>query len=491
MNNPSAASALAPVSAPATATATVPSPTNTRKPRPNYRHIHRFPLPIEAHPLPPLIPHNPLSILSIFVAYLSQVIYPPRRTVYSAYFDAASGSVQVTDAVAVRALWEMGFFGKGSLSRSEPTWLDRERVRRGTAADLRSEHITAKRRDERKEWKLERARKEREAIAHQLKTEEEARRLAGVTTDEKSRGPTEVAQGQPLESSNSSEVKYIQSHATEEIAETATALGAVTSDNPDDSNSIANMKRPSAPFADNNNHREQLSSADTHENHDASTTSAAIEIVNEEHLQLSLEEAFFLAYGLGVLHVYDGARPDAELLPPTILLSLFRQHSTSSPNSLSPTPSTPPQPDDPFLLSYVVYHHFRSLGWIVRSGVKFGTDYLLYNRGPVFSHAEFAVVILPAYSHPDWATPPGTTGHDLDHQRRCRANHPRKTWWWLHCVNRVQAQVKKSLVLAYVDVPPVSSSSSSSRDDNIGALLGRYKVREFTIRRWVPNRMRD
>lgn len=46
-------------------------------------------------------------------------------------------------------------------------------------------------------------------------------------------------------------------------------------------------------------------------------------------------------------------------------------------------PRTPDmlQPDDPFLLNYVVYHHFRSLGWVVKSGIKFAVDY----RKPHFS----------------------------------------------------------------------------------------------------------
>ena len=59
-------------------------------------------------------------------------------------------------------------------------------------------------------------------------------------------------------------------------------------------------------------------------------------------------------------------------------------------------------PDDPFMISYAAYHHYRSLGWVVRSGVKFSVDFLLYNRGPAFSHAEFAVVLLPSYTHPYW-----------------------------------------------------------------------------------------
>lgn len=53
-----------------------------------------------------------------------------------------------------------------------------------------------------------------------------------------------------------------------------------------------------------------------------------------------------------------------------------------------PVPSLQLQPDNPFIVNYVVYHHYRSLGWVVKSGVKFCVDYLLYKRGPVFDHAE-------------------------------------------------------------------------------------------------------
>lgn len=51
-------------------------------------------------------------------------------------------------------------------------------------------------------------------------------------------------------------------------------------------------------------------------------------------------------------------------------------------------PSESLQFDNPFLINYVVYHHYRSLGWVVKGGIKFCVDYLLYKRGPVFTHAE-------------------------------------------------------------------------------------------------------
>ena len=65
--------------------------------------------------------------------------------------------------------------------------------------------------------------------------------------------------------------------------------------------------------------------------------------------------------------------------------------------SVHRTPTIPAdalQYDNPFLMHYVVYHHYRSLGWVVKGGLKFCVDYLLYKRGPVFSHAEYALFRL-------------------------------------------------------------------------------------------------
>ena len=50
----------------------------------------------------------------------------PGLPVISGVYDPASNAVWVHDMQEARILWERGFFGKGSLSRSEPTWLARE-----------------------------------------------------------------------------------------------------------------------------------------------------------------------------------------------------------------------------------------------------------------------------------------------------------------------------------------------------------------------------
>lgn len=143
----------------------------------------------------------------------------------------------------------------------------------------------------------------------------------------------------------------------------------------------------------------------------------------------------------------------------------------------------PAEPDDPFMLSYVAYHHYRSLGWVVRSGVKFGVDYLLYNRGPAFSHAEFSITVLPSYSHPYW--------HSTEDHRQYVADKTKKTWWWLHGINRVQAQVHKHLMMCYVEVPSPWRGEERGKEVDIAAELGRYKVRDVMVKRWTPNRNKE
>ncbi|KAE8145948.1 hypothetical protein BDV25DRAFT_59000 [Aspergillus avenaceus] len=455
----------------------------SRPPRPNYRHIHRFPLPLSVHPLPPLIPHNPISIVSVLLSYLTYLISPPRHEVHSAYFDPDTSSVHVTDPKAIRALWEMGFFGKGSLSRSEPSWLEREKKRRGLLGGVTSEEVTRQRRTERRELKLERARMEKLAIEQRLKAEAAARE-----TGDASAGDTSAEQpllssadgvtNDPLPTEKFSlrkarEAKMLESQRSVVQAEEKSTPNSTGQMSPSGGKTVRFSPVVQAKeFAPDSTVLHVTESVgDEHGAEDEPLLN------NEEHLQLSNEEAFFLVYGLGALQVYDD-KLNAPLSVPS-LLSLFCQHSRFPPCH----PSSDLDLDDPFMISYVVYHHFRSLGWVVRSGVKFGVDYLLYNRGPVFSHAEFAVVVIPSFEHPYWSATEERRAHCASKQAR--------SWWWLHCVNRVQAQVKKSLVVCYVDVPQPTSGDIQALSGDIGTLLARYKVREMLIRRWVPNRTRD
>ncbi|KAF2232778.1 hypothetical protein EV356DRAFT_524984 [Viridothelium virens] len=380
--------------------------------RPNYSQIHAKAFPLETYPLPAFIPHNPLSALRIIYLVLSQFFFPPVShppVLHKASFSSSTRSVNVTDPVAIRALWENGFFGKGTLSRSEPTWLEREKRRRGFEMMETAEEVTNRRREERREMKKERARKERELVEEQLKKEGKVAIDIGITLDDPDAAKADFDKGSP---------------ELQEKLELEAEL-----------------------------------------------------IKDQEHLQLSYEEAFFLTYGLGILEIYSEETHDR--ISNLDLLKLFRQHS------YFPTRSSTLQPDDPFLLSYIVYHHFRSLGWVVREGLKFAVDFLLYNRGPVFAHAQFAIVIIPAYQHPYWSETP--------ERAAVTRKKARKSWWWLHAVNRVQATVRKDLVLAYVEIPPPGERDGEVAADveDIGKLLKSYKVREFAVKRWTPNRNRD
>lgn len=445
----------------------------SRPPKPNYKHIHRFPLPISVHPLPPLIPHNPLSIVSVVLSYLTYLISPPRQEAYCAYFDPETSSVHVTDERAIRALWEMGFFGKGSLSRSEPSWLEREKKRRGLLGGDTSEDVTSARRSERRWLKLERARAEKKAVEERLKAEAAAREN-GIPVD---RSPS-PANG-TIDGVAPSTEKFSLRKARQAKDKESQRIAGQDVDNTPVCESTFEKKGSNGKtvrFSPVVQEKKFLSESNDLHLPDSMLNGADDEfsVKNEEHLQLSNEETFFLVYGLGALQVSDKQNT---IIPASDLFPLLRRHSYFPPRD----PSDNVEPDDPFVVSYAVYHHFRSLGWIVRSGVKFGVDYLLYNRGPVFSHAEFAVVVIPSYSHPYWC--------ETEERKERAASKQARSWWWLHCVNRIQAQVKKSLVVCYVEVPPPDSQSSPEND--IGKLLGQYEVREISLRRWVPNRMRD
>merc|ERR1711964_609559 len=128
-------------------------------------------------------------------------------------------------------------------------------------------------------------------------------------------------------------------------------------------------------------------------------------------MQLQREEAFFLAFCTQSLVIHN-AKPHSEresegqVLPMTIedIWMLFVQATLALPYAPASVPlSHQLRPDNPFILSYLVYQHYRSLGWVVRNGVKFCSDWVLYKgadgvanmrggAGTVGGHAEFAVV---------------------------------------------------------------------------------------------------
>lgn len=451
------------------------APRKPRPRRPNFNEIHAKPLPVDVYPLPAFIPHNPISIVRIAISLLSHSVFPPKShsLVHRAYFSSQTQSIHVTDPTSIRALWEQGFWGKGSLSRSEPQWLAGEKKKRGMEAGKTSAEVTQNRREERKQFKLERARAQREAIEQQLR--EEGKMAADGSIED----PVEDAQASES-ASGTLHNPNVGDDATVDLDSLTMEIQKIIAEDMEDA-------QPSGAI-------------------DAKAVSVE-EIKDQEHLQLTPEEAFYLSYSLGVLLVVAGVVQDAssDPLPTWYLLRLYALHAMSpipekemrqlhnvlhqresSNIVLSDLSHLSVEPDNQFILRYVVLHHFRSLGWVVRPGIKFAVDYLLYLRGPAFHHAEFAIMIVPSYSHAYWTEAPAQESGIEARQKELG----KKDWWWLHRINRVQTAVFKTLVLVYVEVPPPWDMEEGWKVD-VGSVLKKYTIREVVVRRWSPNRNRD
>lgn len=232
-----------PAAANAAAAPSQNGPRQTYK-KPNFNLIHKDPLPILTQPLPELVLHNPVSVARFLFSYFLATSHSHPSPLYTGIFDPNSSSVHIKDEETRTALWRSGFFGKGNLSRSEPTWLIRTKRACGVIGqneNLTPEEVTERRRIQRREFKKERDMLEKERIRAQL-----------------------IKEGKLKEDKTASE----DSTPTGEAASSKASPAA----------------QPAAQPA------EEL---------------VVMDIADQEHMQLTPEEAFFLAYGLGTFQVLD------------------------------------------------------------------------------------------------------------------------------------------------------------------------------------------
>ncbi|GAA5922714.1 hypothetical protein JCM3775_006109 [Rhodotorula graminis] len=470
---------------PAPTPAPAPPRINATRPEnlgPSTKRISKAQLLLEYQQLLPLEPAHNRRILDLVVpSFLARTRTPLAAPRVDAVWDTLLQAVAVPDDKHMTRLWRQGFFGKGFLSRSEPSW--RRRVDNRIAdyhgrsdKRLTPEEVTALRRIERKGTKL----------AKKLERDHDRLVAASTATDR---------------------VVLDQAQVDVQANAKGKGKGKEVVDVPVDIEADADEQDPPPPAWH----------------------------LDAEHSQLQPEEAFFLVFALDALSltVSDPFAPDAatavERPPkPLSILAAFRLFLEAAcpslvplPLPLSPTQSTPPYDprlarlDSPFLVSYAAYHHFRSMGWVVRSGVKFCVDWVLYGQGgPVGGHAEFAVLVLTTYVDPaDAASNPfrshsaalavdragasssggGATGDD---EHRQGEGERKNSWRWFHTVNRVCSGVKKTLVLAHVVIPPLSSLPAHAADPHWVAkhpaqALARLEVREVVVRRFLAGRMRD
>ena len=155
-------------------------------------------------------------------------------------------------------------------------------------------------------------------------------------------------------------------------------------------------------------------------------------------------EAHFLGYALGCLITTD--------------------HGGEKELSLDETWANYCSQDVRFPYRYVAYHHFRSKGWVVRRGDKFGADLLLYKQGPPFYHASYSVRVIGP------------------------EEEEKVGWKDLQGLNRVTESAAKELLLARVRPPRGKSLADLVKDPD---LVRRSSVTETLVRRWVPEQMRE
>ena len=491
------------------------SPKPSRPRKPNYHQIHAQPLPIRTYALPPLIPNNPLSLLQIAYTILSQYLFPPlshNKPICKGYWSSETRSVHVTHSQTIRVLWEKGFFGKGSLSRSEPTWLQTESVKRGKAEKQTSEAMTMQRREERRRMKNERAVKTQEAI-EQIRKLELAKGNGYPAEDEKeNRTPTtvkgpvrKVTEAPPPELDGTAASNLpLKERDPNRQTNNPPRHSALPDDNIDNNSAKPPVIRPQKPRPTQPTFTADDLQSQFFSRVEALKPTSDIS-TQQEHLQLTSSEAFFLCYALGSLEVYSlsittlasasaiSEPPDSKPFTTVQLLRLFL--SSSSSTNFSPTPTifctASIRPDHTFLLNYVTYHHFRSLGWAPRPGLKFGCDFLLYPNGPAIEHAPFGVIVLASYAQDAWWR------RTEERIKYVRERERKRTWQWWHAVNRVQGQVKKGVVVCWVEVPGLEmvgqclGEGEEGEALDLGRLLGMYTIREMVCRRWSPNRGRD
>lgn len=151
-----------------------------------------------------------------------------------------------------------------------------------------------------------------------------------------------------------------------------------------------------------------------------------------------------------------------------------------------------------FPFTYFAYHHYRKMGWVPKSGFKFGVDFILYKDGPVFYHSSYAVLVCEKYGGTaevdcDFnfteATAPCGTGVAV--QSKLDENPASEDTGLLkwtdiiaHC--RVCESSGKELVVAYVTVPSTYTTPFLSSPNCVQFMT----LHEVLVTRWQPEKDR-
>lgn len=175
-----------------------------------------------------------------------------------------------------------------------------------------------------------------------------------------------------------------------------------------------------------------------------------------EYLQLSSEEAFYLQHEEEVLEVRSSLETVVQKSYTSCeLWNFFCEH------------------DGDFIGKYVAYRYYKKQGWVPKSGLKFGVDFLLYKHGPAYYHSSYGVLVRMI----DHSTNSGLVGD---------SGSGDLTWHDVISLCRVNESARKDLLICYITKP----SGMTEDDLQLPSCVSKLLVQEVFVNRWIPDRER-
>lgn len=185
----------------------------------------------------------------------------------------------------------------------------------------------------------------------------------------------------------------------------------------------------------------------------------------KECLQLSAVESFYLQDSLQNINIFTNSssnQDENKILSTEELWKMFVQLIGIQ-----------------FIADYCAYCQYRNKGWIVRGGLKYGVDYVLYSSGgPNLQHAALTVSVQFVKSIED--------SSGIYVERFVSLND-------IQALSRITETVSKGLLLCFVYV--IGDLDLNSSEIPVAcfhpSVLDNFAIKDFVIRRWDPTKIRE
>lgn len=142
--------------------------------------------------------------------------------------------------------------------------------------------------------------------------------------------------------------------------------------------------------------------------------------------------------------------------------------------------------DESFPIKYIAYLQLREQGWVVKCGLKFGVDFLLYKTSPSLYHSSYAVIIRTINN----TTSINSVGVSSDTINSVGVSSDWLSWKQVVSLVRVIEGVAKEMVVCFVDVNKWEESGVWS-EENIKNILSHSKVSFVIVKRHQPEKERE